>query len=170
LGRFPWITWAVIHAISGVPSSCPSLRAVELQRDGYTISDDPERVDIDATWGFLRTSYWSPGVAREVVERSIAGSLCFGLYAPDGSQAGFARAVTDRATFAWIADLFVLEAHQGRGLGVWLVESILGHPDLAGLRQIVLATDDAHGLYRRFGFEAVDPERYMIRRPPEADA
>jgi GNAT superfamily N-acetyltransferase len=139
---------------------------VELQRDGYTISDDPQRIDLDATWGFLRTAYWSPGVARDVVERSIAGSLCFGMYAPDGAQVGFARSVTDRATFAWIADLFVLEPHRGRGLGVWLVESILDHPDLAGVRQIVLATADAHSLYRRFGFEAADPERYMIRRAP----
>lgn len=137
---------------------------MEWRRDGYVISDDDRRIDLDATWGFLRTAYWSPNVPREVVERSIAGSTCLGLYAPDGSQAGFARAVSDRATFAWLADVFVLEPHRGRGLGVWLVETALDHPDLAGVRQVILGTADAHGLYTRFGFRPADTERYMTLR------
>lgn len=122
------------------------------RRDGYEVDDDPDRIDVDSAWGYLRGAYWSENVPREVVARAIAGSLSFGLYAPDGSQVGFARAVTDRATYAWIADVYVLERERGRGLGVWLIETVLGHPDLQGLRQIVLATRDAHGLYERFGF------------------
>jgi len=125
-------------------------------------------LDVEAIWRFLRTAYWSPNVPREVVERSIEGSLVFGLYAPHGGQAGFARAVTDGATFAWIADLFVLEGHRGGGLGVWLVETVLSHPDLREVRQIVLGTADAHELYRRFGFEAVETDHLMkLRRPAE---
>ena len=130
--------------------------------NGYEISTDPARLDLDVIHGYLREAYWSPGVPRDVVERSIARSLCFGLYAPDGAQAGFARVVTDGATFAWIADVFVLEPHRGRGLGVWLMETLLAHPDLQGLRRTVLATNDAHGLYERFGFEPLPtPERWM---------
>jgi GNAT superfamily N-acetyltransferase len=101
-------------------------------RDGYEISDDRDRLDLDAVWGYLREAYWSPNVPRDVVERSIAGSLALGLYAPDGEQAGFARAVTDGATYAWIADVFVLEPHRGRGLGLWLVKTLLDHPRLQG--------------------------------------
>jgi GNAT superfamily N-acetyltransferase len=130
--------------------------------NGYEISTHPARLDVDVIHGYLREAYWSPGVVRDVVERSIARSLCFGLYAPDGAQAGFARAVTDGATFAWIADVFVLEAHRGRGLGVWLMQTLLAHPELQGLRRIVLATKDAHGLYERFGFVPLrTPERWM---------
>jgi GNAT superfamily N-acetyltransferase len=135
-------------------------------RDGYVISNDPARLDREAIWRFLRTTYWSPGIAREVVERGIDNSLVFGLYAPDGAQAGFARVVTDRARFAWLADVFVLEEHRGRGLGVWLVETVVAHPELAGLR-LVLGTADAHGLYERFGFGPVDATR-MMERPVDA--
>lgn len=136
-------------------------------RDGYVVSNDPGRLDREAIWRYLRTSYWSPGIARDVVERAIDNSsLVFGLYAPQGAQAGFARVVTDRARFAWLADVFVLEEHRGRGLGVWLVETVVAHPDLAGLR-FVLATADAHGLYERFGFGPVDAAR-MMERPADA--
>jgi GNAT superfamily N-acetyltransferase len=134
---------------------------VEATRDGYVISTDPERLDRDRIGAFLRESYWAKGIPMDVLDRAIEGSLCFGLYAPDGSQAGFARVVTDGATFAWIGDLFVLEPHRGNGLGVWLTETLLGHPDLRGLRKIILATADAHELYRRFGFETADAERLM---------
>ena len=134
---------------------------MEWRRDGYLISTDAGRLDREAIWRFLRTSYWSPNVPREVVERSIEHSLVFGLYAPGGAQAGFARAITDRATFAWVADLFVLEQHRGRGLGVWLVETVLSHPDLEAVRKVMLATADAHGLYERFGFAPSDPQRTM---------
>ena len=129
---------------------------------GYTISTDPARLDRDAIWRFLRTSYWAENVARNVVERAIENSLPFGLYAPAGDQAGFARVVTDRARFAWLADVFVLEVHRGRGLGVWLVQTALAQPELTGLRW-VLATADAHGLYERFGFELAEPGRMMER-------
>ena len=139
--------------------------------DGYTISTDPARVDREAVWTFLRTSYWSPGIALDVVSRGIDNSIVFSLLSPGGEQAGFARAVTDRARFAWLADVFVLEPHRGRGLGVWLVQTVLAHPDLAGLR-VMLATADAHTLYTRFGFEPADPERVLdlrqLAEPPGA--
>lgn len=138
------------------------------ERDGYTLSDDRERLDVDAIWAYLRTAYWSPNVPRDVVERAIAGSLCVGLYDPDGAQAGFARAVTDSATFAWIADVFVLDSHRGRGLGVWMVEQLLAHPSLQGLRAVTLATRDAHDLYERFGFVR-DGDRRMARTVSPAE-
>jgi GNAT superfamily N-acetyltransferase len=132
--------------------------------NGYEISTDDGRLDVGYVHTFLTGSYWSPGVTRGVVERAIAGSLCFGLYAPGGGQAGFARVVTDRATFGYLADVFVGEEHRGRGLGVWLVQTVLGHPDLQGLRRWMLATADAHELYARFGFTRVD-DLYMTMRP-----
>ena len=132
------------------------------QRDRYEISDDPRRLDLDLIHRFLsEDAYWSPGVEREVVERSIAGSVNFGVYSGE-NQVGFARVVTDRATFAWLADVFILESERGHGLGEWLVETVLGHPDLRGLRRWILGTADAHGLYRRFGFAPADVERFMV--------
>jgi GNAT superfamily N-acetyltransferase len=130
---------------------------------GYEISTDPARLDLDVIHGFLRETYWAKGTTRATVERSIANSIPFGLYAPDGAQAGFARVVTDRAVFAYLGDVFVLPEHRGRGLGVWLVETVLAHPDLQGLRRFHLATADAHGLYARFGFRPSDPARMMDR-------
>ena len=141
---------------------------MRLERDGYELDDDRDRIDVDAVWAFLRDAYWSPGVPRDVVQRAISGSLCIALYAPDGSLAGFGRAVTDSATYAWIADVFVLPEHRGRGLGVWLVESLLAHPRLQGLRATVLATRDAHSLYERFGFSR-EGEHGMARRAPVAE-
>jgi GNAT superfamily N-acetyltransferase len=135
---------------------------MDLRRDGYLISTDRARLDREAVWRFLETAYWSPGVAREVVERAIENSFVFGLYAADGEQAGFARVVTDWARFAWLADVFVVEAHRGRRMGVWLVETVVTYPALSGLR-FVLATADAHGLYERFGFAHVDASRMMER-------
>lgn len=139
---------------------------MDWHRDEYVISTDPARLDREAIWRFLRTAYWSPGVARDVVERAIENSLVFGLYSPSAEQAGFARVVTDRARFAWLADVFVLGAHRGMGLGVWLVNTVLAHPDLETVR-FVLGTADAHGLYERFGFRAVDPTRMMERPRPD---
>lgn len=163
--------WALPRASRGPLTARDRIRVtpryvawMEARRDGYLISDDPGRLDLDATWGYLRTSYWARNIPRETVARSIEGSLVAGLYEEGGRQVGFARAVTDRATFAWIGDVFVVEAHRGRGLGVWLVETLLAHPDLAGLRLLVLATADAHGLYRRFGFEPIDAETFMSLR------
>jgi GNAT superfamily N-acetyltransferase len=135
---------------------------VTWRRDGYEISTDPARLDREAIWRFLRTAPWSPGVARDVVERAIGNSIPFGLFAPDESQAGFARVVTDTAGFGWLDDVFVLEAHRGRSLGVWLVQTVLSHPELDGLR-VLLDTDDAQGLYSRFGFRPVDATQVMER-------
>jgi GNAT superfamily N-acetyltransferase len=131
------------------------------ERDGYVISNDRKRLDLDAIHAFLRTAYWSPGVPREVVERSIEHSLSFGLYDETGAQVGFARVLTDRAAFAYLADVYVLEPHRGRGLGKWLVETVLAHPDLQGLRRIVLGTQDAHALYERYGFRPADSTLMM---------
>lgn len=135
--------------------------------DGYEISTDPERLDLDYLHAFLSRSYWSPGIPRETVARAVAGSLNFGLYAPGGAPAGFARVVSDRATFAYLADVFVDDAHRGRGLGAWLVETVLAHPELQGLRRWALATADAHGLYTRFGFAPpLRPDQQLfIERP-----
>lgn len=137
------------------------------REDGYVVTDDPARIDVAAVHAELTLSYWSPGIPREVVERAIAGSLPFSLLAPDGTQAGFARVVTDRATYAYLADVYVDERHRGRGLGTWLVRCVVEHPDLQGLRRFALATKDAHGLYARFGFApAAQPGIHMFR---EAD-
>lgn len=138
----------------------------------YEISTDPSRLDLARVHRFLSTeAYWSPGVSYELVERSVGNSMPFGVYADDGSQVGFARVVTDRATFAWIADVYVEAEHRGHGLGKRLVEAILAHPDLQGLRRWLLATADAHGLYRQFGFAGVErPERFMARESGAAAA
>jgi GNAT superfamily N-acetyltransferase len=134
-----------------------------MPRVRYEISTDRGRLDLPRIHRFLSTeAYWSPGVPREVVERSIENSICFGVYADSGEQVGFARVVTDRATFAWIADLFVESGHRGNGLGKRLVTAILEHPELQGLRRFMLATADAHGLYRQFGFDELhEAGRFM---------
>jgi GNAT superfamily N-acetyltransferase len=141
-----------------------------ITRDGYEIDDDPGRLDVDAIHAFLsRDAYWSPGIPRDVVGRAVAGSLCFGLYR-DGAQAGFARVVSDKATFAWLCDVYVLAAHRGHGLGHWLVRAVLGHPDLQGLGRIMLATSDAHQVYADCGFAPLaDPERMMTIQVPAAE-
>ena len=133
----------------------------------YDISTDPSRLQLAAVHAYLTRSYWSPGVPRDVVARAIANSLCFGVYLGD-EQVGFARVVTDRSTFAYLADVYVLEGHRGQGLSKRLVATIQSHPELQGLRRWLLATADAHGLYARFGFKPlVAPERLMeIRTPP----
>lgn len=136
-------------------------------QDGYDIDDDPARLDMDVVHGFLAGSYWAEGVTRDVVERSVAGSLNLGLYHGE-SQVGLTRAVTDRATFVWVCDVFVLPGHRGRGLGHWMVRTLLAHPDLTGIRRFMLATADAHQVYADCGFAPLDdPDRYMeIRRLP----
>ena len=136
-------------------------------RGDLIVSTDVARLDLDAIHDFLsRESYWASGIPRAVLERAVAGSLCFGAY-DRGAQVGFARVVTDAATFAYLCDVFVLEPHRGRGIGTWLLECVLAHPSLQGLRQIALATRDAHALYRRFGFTtvAVPPSYMHIVRP-----
>lgn len=134
----------------------------EWRQGEYLISTDIGRLDIGLIHNFLaNTSYWAEGRDLELVRRSIANSLNFGLYSGT-QQVGFARVVTDYATFAWLADVFVLDDYRGQGLGKWLVEVIVSHPQLHGFRRWVLATRDAHELYRRFGFtELQDASRWM---------
>jgi GNAT superfamily N-acetyltransferase len=120
-------------------------------RDEYEISDDKSRLDVDAIAQLLATSYWAADRPREVIARSIEHSLCLGLYCHD-AQIGFGRIITDQATFAWIADLIVDPAYRGRGLGIWLVETIVAYPAIKNLRQL-LATRDAHTLYEKLGYE-----------------
>jgi GNAT superfamily N-acetyltransferase len=137
------------------------------ERDGYVISTDRSRFNIDLIHDFLsKTSYWAIDRARDVVERSIDNSLSFGVY-KGNDQVGFARVVTDYATFAWIADVFVLPEHRGLGLSKWLMDVMLSHAQLQGFRRWVLATKDAHGLYERYGFIPLHrPERWMERPDP----
>src|SRR5262249_47929215 len=133
----------------------------EWRRDSYVISTDPSRLDHAVIHGYLRESYWASGIPREIMDAAIRNSLPFGLYESD-AQIGFARAITDFATFAYVADVFVLPSHRGLGLAVWLMEVVRAHPRLQGLRRWVLATKDAHGLYEKTGFTALaDPGRYM---------
>jgi GNAT superfamily N-acetyltransferase len=140
---------------------------MDLERDGFRVSDDAGLLDLELIHGFLRGSYWAAGIPREIMERSLRGSLCFGLY-EGPAQVGFARCITDRATYAYLADVFVLPSHRGRGLSKWLMECILAHPDLQGLRRWNLVTRDAHGLYAQFGFVPPrNPERYMEKLEPD---
>jgi GNAT superfamily N-acetyltransferase len=138
--------------------------------DGYVVSTDPARLDVERIHRFLSTAYWAAGIPRDVVERSIVNSLSFGLYAPSGLQVGFARIVTDRATYAYLGDVYVETAHRGRGLGKFLISCVVTHPELQGLRRWALATADAHGLYARHGFRpSANPSihLYVERAPAE---
>ncbi|WP_435106674.1 GNAT family N-acetyltransferase [Arhodomonas sp. AD133] len=136
--------------------------------NGYTISTDATRMDVDLVHAVLAESYWAAGIPRDVVARSIEHSLCFGVFTDAGEQVAFARAVTDYATFAYIGDVFVVAAHQGRGLGKWLMRTVMDDPRLQGLRRMLLATRDAHGLYEPLGFTPLaDPEMFMERWDPE---
>lgn len=131
------------------------------QRGEYRISTDKNQLDLKIVHGFLETAYWSPHVPLAVVKRAIEHSLTFGVYR-ESEQIGFARVITDYATFAYLADVFILESFRGQGLGQWLIEVILSHPELQGFRRWMLGTRDAHELYRRFGFtELNSPQRFM---------
>ena len=142
------------------------------------VSTDHSLLDLDTIHGFLSICYWSPGIARERVERAIRNSMCFGVYdiglprstePSKPSQIGFARVVTDRATYAYLCDVFVLETHRRRGASKLLMRTIVEHPDLQGLRRFCLMTRDAHGLYSQFGFTpCADPARYMERLDRES--
>jgi len=142
------------------------------EKDNYLISTDKNKIDINYVHSFLLQSYWSPGVEIEVVKKAMEGSLCFGVYDINKQnlrsprQIGYARMITDKATFAYLADVFIDKDYQGRGLGKWLVATILKHPGLQGLRRILLATKDAHKLYEQCGFISINnPERYMVYSP-----
>jgi GNAT superfamily N-acetyltransferase len=146
--------------------SAPSGEHYTAEQGGYVLSTDPARLDLVAVHAYLTRSYWAAGIPLEVVRRAAAHSLCFGVYDAGGGQVGFARLITDRATFAYLADVYVLEAHRGRGVGRWLVATLLAHPDVQGVRRLMLVTRDAAGLYARHGFAPpAEPSGIMqIRR------
>lgn len=134
--------------------------------DAYRITTDPAAVDLDTVHGFLTTSYWSPGIDRERVARAVSNSLCASALDADGRLVGFARAVTDYASFAYLADVFVLPEHRGQGLARRLVAALVGHPEMATIRKWMLSTDDAHGVYAPLGFRPLArPEDVMEHRP-----
>lgn len=142
----------------------------ELEEQGYAISTDPALLDINAIHRYLsQDSYWAKNIPLTVVERSVANSFCFGVY-HSGKQAGFARLITDKATFAYLADVFILPEHRGKGLSKWLVACIQAHPDVQGLRRWLLGTLDAHALYAQFGWKPLPEElvpRFMQLHNPD---
>ena len=146
-----------------------------ISKGEYSINTDKSKMDIDFIHGFLTRSYWAEGITKEIVMKSINGALCFGVFhgsppslATADRQVGFARMVTDEATFAYLADVFIIEDHRGKGLSKWLMETILSYPGLQGLRRMLLATRDAHGLYTQFGFTPLtNPERWMQIHNPD---
>lgn len=145
---------------------------MEWRQGGYLVTTDPARVDVDVVHGFLTRSYWAAGIPRELVERSIEHALAFSLWHEPAegpaAQVGFARVVTDRATFAYVGDVFVIETHRGRGLSKWLIRAVVGHPELQGLRRWCLLTRDAHRLYEQVGFTPLAAsDRWMERWDPE---
>lgn len=143
-----------------------AMRALEFHQGNFTVSTDQARLDLEVIHNFLAQSYWAEGIPREIVERSVKNSLCFGLY-ENTQQVGFARLITDRATFAYLADVFILESHRKRGLSKFLMECVVKHPELQNLRRWMLATRDAHGLYAKFGFTPLEkPQRFMELHNP----
>ncbi|MEO8505093.1 MAG: GNAT family N-acetyltransferase [Acidobacteriota bacterium] len=133
----------------------------------YEVSFERSRLDLDVIHAFLSAAYWSAGIPRQVVERAIAGSLAVGCYAPSGAQVGFARLITDHATFGYLADVFVLPEHRGQRLGQRMTRAILDLPEVVGMRRLMLATRDAHSVYAAVGFEQVTdakPFMQILRR------
>lgn len=134
----------------------------------YYVSTDASKLNIDLVHSFLTTSYWAQGIPRSTVVRCIENSFCFGAYLGDG-QVGFARVISDFTTFAYLADVFVIESHRGKGVGKLIMEAVIAHPQLQGLRRFVLATKDAHGLYAKYGFAPLKvPDRWMEIHDPNA--
>lgn len=137
-----------------------------IEKNQFTITTEKEKFDVEFIHSFLTRSYWAEGISKEVIKRSIDGALCFGLFEND-KQIGFARTITDKATFAYLADVFIIEEYRGRGLSKWLMEVLMSHPSLQGLRRMMLATKDAHGLYEKFGFTALNNvDRWMQINDP----
>jgi GNAT superfamily N-acetyltransferase len=133
----------------------------DLTNGQYSVTADRSRIDVDAVHAYLTRSFWARGISKELVAKSIAHSLCFGVF-ENGAQVAFARVVTDYSTYAYLCDVYVLEDHRGRDLSKWMMEFVMKHPDLQGLRRFQLVTRDAHGLYTRFGFKSPEnPERQM---------
>jgi ribosomal protein S18 acetylase RimI-like enzyme len=144
-------------------------RVVEHSRNGLTLSTDRARIDVDGVRALLHASHWGGGVTRDVLERSIENSVCVGVY--DGArQLGFARAVTDLATYAYLTDVIVAPAARGRGVGSWMVQVLVEHPDLQGLRRMALLTRDAQTLYEKFGFSTKPPRSTYMERVSAAPA
>lgn len=138
----------------------------ELREGDVVVSCDAGKLDVDRIHAFLTGSYWAEGVSREIVARSIENSIPFGVYAT-GEQVGFARVISDRASYAYLADVYIEENHRGKGLSKLLMRAVMDHPELQGLRRWLLGTRDAHGLYRQFGFtELQRPERWMEKALP----
>lgn len=136
--------------------------------DGYRISVDRNDLDIETIHNFISKSYWAKGIPIETLKKAIDNSLCFGVFSSQGLQVGFARMITDLSTYAYLADVYVLEEHRGKGLSKWLMQEIMAHPDMQGLRRMVLATLDAHGLYKKYGFtELATPESFMENWNPK---
>lgn len=143
------------------------MEAFEHQRGEITVTTDRTSMDLDMVHKFLASSYWAAGIPRYIFLRSVENSLCFGVFEND-RQVGFARVITDYATYAYLADVFILESHRGKGLSKFLMECIVAHPQLQGLRRWTLATRDAHGLYEKFGFTPLDStDRFMERHSPD---
>jgi len=139
----------------------------EWARNDYLISTDQSKIDLDTIHNFLSKSYWAEGISKQIIRKSIENSLCFGVYAK-ARVIGFARVITDFATFAYLADVFIVPEERGKGLSKWLMQVIIDHPRLQGLRRFTLATKDAHELYAKFGFKPfVNPERWMERHNPD---
>jgi len=139
------------------------MSSTDVSLDRYEISTDPARLDIAAMHAYLTRSYWSPGIPLAIVERAARHSLCFGLYEKaGGAQVGLSRVVTDHATFAYLCDVYVLEEHRGRGLSKAMMQAVISHPALAGARRAMLATRDAHGLYRQFDFHDVGTSQTLM--------
>jgi N-acetylglutamate synthase-like GNAT family acetyltransferase len=138
-----------------------SLSVNENRKGKFLITTDRDKLDLDVVYNFLSESYWAKGISRELVVRSIQNSLCFGLFS-EREQVGFARVISDFATYAYLADVFMMEPYRGRGLAKWLMECIVSHPQLQGLRRWTLATRDAHELYAKFGFKPLArPDHFM---------
>jgi N-acetylglutamate synthase-like GNAT family acetyltransferase len=135
---------------------------------GYKISSETSDMDVSVIHDFISKSYWAENILLVTMETAIQNSLCFGVFTDSGNQVAFARMVTDSATFAYLADVFVLEEHRGKGISKWIMENIIRHPNLQGIRRMVLATSDAHGLYEGFGFKALNsPESFMELHQPD---
>ena len=136
--------------------------------EDYLISFDQSDLDIEAIHKFISKSYWAKNIPLETLTRAIKNSLCFGVFGKEKEQVGFARMITDSATYAYLADVYILEDHRGKGLSKRLMEEIMSHPDLQRLRRMTLATADAHGLYKKYGFaELSDPQVFMENWNPE---
>jgi GNAT superfamily N-acetyltransferase len=136
----------------------------EWNKEDYLLSTDKRKLQLDVIHQFLSNSYWAKNIPLALVKKTVAGSLCFGLYYKQ-KQIGFARIITDSATFAYLADVFIVEEHRGKKLSSWMMEYIMSYDELKGLRRWMLATRDAHGLYKKFGFNALDePDRIMQKK------